>query len=115
MRTQEQERNYNLAKIIQQQLFMGGKMIVFSWGSCNYKAIKNGLQFNVNGFRLKNGIVQIILDEGKDLYIINFIKRNLIIKTITEVFFEDLTSFIDREVELTENYNKDVENAVYQF
>ena len=73
-------------------------------------AIPNGLQFSVQGFKFK-GKVRVIYNEGLDLFTVELIKRGgKTYKTFNEVYFDNLVSLIDREVEYCENYDKKVAN-----
>lgn len=83
-------------------------VIVMSWGvdMDTIKPVKGGLEFHVQGFK-HTGMVQIILDEGKDLFEIHLIpdsegER----KIIEDVYFDMLVSIIDENVEKTDDYEK---------
>ena len=87
-------------------------VIVMSWGVDIYtiKPVKGGLEFHVQGFK-HTGMVQIILDEGKDLFEIHLIpdsegER----KIIEDVYFDMLVSIIDENVEKTDYYKKNISN-----
>lgn len=103
--------NYNLemAKYIW-SILKTESMIVASWGLNpeTIKVIDHGIEFHVQGFK-HTGKVQIVLNEGKDLFEIYLIpdsgeKQ----KTTEDIFVEDLVSVIDRNVELADNYEKRV-------
>lgn len=79
-------------------------LIVFSWGFNKPIAIENGLQFSVNGF-IHKGIVQVLYNEGADLFEIKLIKNEEIIKHITCVFIDELIDTLDRNIEMVENYD----------
>lgn len=88
------------------------KMIVFSWGFHKPVALISGLQFCVNGF-IHKGIVQVIYNEGIDLFEVNTLKNGKVIKSKTGVFFDELVEIIDSMVEKNEsdeNYLKRVSN-----
>ena len=74
--------------------------------SCAVRAIEREMKFHVQGFR-HTGMVQVILDEGKDLFEIHLIpdsegER----KIIEDVYFDMLVSVIDENVEKTDDYEK---------
>ena len=96
--------NYIL-KILRSELF-----VMFSWGFSNPIALANekGLKFKVNGFKNK-GWVEVIYDEGMDLFIVNLLKRNgEIKKQVTEVYFDTLVNVIDNLVEKTDDYEQKI-------
>lgn len=75
------------------------------------KTVKGGLEFHVQGFK-HTGMVQIILDEGKDLFEIHLIpdsegER----KIIEDVYFDMLVSIIDENVEKTDDYEKRISDT----
>ena len=82
-------------------------MIVFSWGFHQPVAIENGIRFKVAGFNF-NGIVEIVYNEGRDLFDVSFIKSNKVVKSIDGVFFDMLIDTIDDFVERTPDYDKRV-------
>ncbi|PWM25715.1 MAG: hypothetical protein DBX40_04530 [Clostridiales bacterium] len=82
--------------------------IFMSWGVNpeSMKVIEGGLEFHCQGFK-HAGKVQIVLDEGKDLFEVHLISENgEKIKTIEDVFLDNLVSVIDENVEKTEDYEK---------
>ena len=88
-------------------------IIVMSWGvdMDTIKPVKGGLEFHVQGFK-HTGMVQIILDEGKDLFEIHLIpdsegER----KIIEDVYFDMLVSVIDENVEKTDDYEKRISDT----
>ena len=83
------------------------KMIVFSWGFHKAIALKNGLRFSVNGF-IHKGIVEVLYNEGEDLFEINLIKNGEIIKHIASVSIDELIETLDENIEKVENYNERV-------
>jgi len=86
-------------------------MIVWSWGFNSPIAIANGLKFKVQGFKFK-GWVEVVYEEGKDLFKVTFIERNNIVHVVEDVFFDMLVEVIDNAVEKTENYTERV-NSEY--
>ena len=88
-------------------------IIVMPWGvdMDTIKPVKGGLEFHVQGFK-HTGMVQIILDEGKDLFEIHLIpdsegER----KIIEDVYFDMLVSIIDENVEKTDDYEKRISDT----
>ena len=82
-------------------------MVMFSWGFHQPVAIENGLQFKVQGFKFR-GIVEVVYNEGRDLFDVRFIKANKVVNTIEGVFFDMLVDTIDDYVEKTSDYEKRV-------
>lgn len=75
--------------------------IFMSWGVNpeSMKVIEGGLEFHCQGFK-HTGKVQIVLDEGKDLFEVHLISENgEKIKTIEDVFLDNLVSVIDENIE----------------
>ena len=83
------------------------KWIVFSWGFNSPVAIKNGLQFYVNGF-IFNGIIQVIYNEETDLFDLKFIKRNEALIPIPNVSINELIKVLDDLIEKVDNYEEKV-------
>lgn len=90
------------------QIFKSQLMIVWSWGFNSPMAIKNGLRFKVQGFKFK-GWVEVVYNEGADLFDISYIKGNKVVEAINGVFFDMLVDVIDNYVEKTSDYEKRVE------
>ena len=88
-------------------------MVVWSWGFNKPMALKNGLRFNVQGFKFRC-VVEVIYNEGQDLFDVSFIKANKVVKSIDVVFFDMLVDVIDGYVEKTADYEKRVK-AQYSF
>ena len=65
------------------------------------------LSFKVQGFKFK-GSVEVVYNEGRDLFDLSFIKRNKVVKSIDGVFFDSLVEVIDDYVEKTTDYEKRV-------
>ena len=89
-------------------IFRTAPMTIFSWGFNTPIAIKNGLRFRVNGLRYK-GIVEIVYNQGDDLFIVRLIKNGNIIKEKEGIYVDMLIDCVDCMVEKTEEYKKDVE------
>lgn len=74
-------------------------IIVWSWGFHNPVALENGLRFRVSGFKFK-GVIEVVYDEGWDLFNVRFIKDSKVIETIEGVYFDTLVNTIDYYVEI---------------
>ena len=61
----------------------------------------------MQGFKFK-GTVEVVYNEGRDLFDLSFIKRNKVVKSIDGVFFDSLVEVIDDYVEKTTDYEKRV-------
>lgn len=84
------------------------KVYLMSWGFNSPVVVKLGLQFNVNGFKHK-GLVQVVYNEGADLFDIYLIDNENQKKEIIEgIYFDELTETIDNHVERVNNYNERV-------
>ena len=88
-------------------IFKTQLMVVYSWGFHQPMALENGIRFKVTGFKFK-GIVDVIYNEGRDLFDVSFIKRNKVVKSIDGVYFDMLVDTIDDFVEKTADYNQRV-------
>lgn len=85
--------------------------IVFSWGFHNPKAIDNGLKFRVQGF-LHTGWVEVLYNEGRDLFEVKTINNDGSIKQeVEDVYFDCLVNVIDGMIERCENYNEKVKET----
>ena len=82
-------------------------MVVWSWGFHKPMALENGLRFKVQGFKFK-GTVEVVYNEGSDLFDLSFVKRNKVVKSIDGVFFDSLVEVIDDFVEKTADYEQRV-------
>ena len=78
-------------------------MVVWSWGFHQPIALENGLRFKVTGYKFR-GVVDVVYNEGSDLFDLSFIKRNKVVKSIEGVFFDSLVEVIDDYVEKTNDY-----------
>jgi|694.fasta_scaffold03804_49 hypothetical protein len=119
-----------VAQIIQQQLYAGGRNKVWSWGANGWTHGKmpineqgfggeNFLIFKVQGFLFK-GMVRVIL-AWDDTYTVQLLKKEkgeLVVKDeITNVYCDELTDIIDRKVEHCgdeEKYKQQVNKAKYK-
>lgn len=95
-----------MAKYIM-QILRSQLMIMWSWGFNSPIAIENGLRFKVQGFKFK-GFVEVVYNEGWDLFDVSFIKAGKVVKTIEGVYIDTLVSVIDNYVEKTPDYEQRV-------
>ena len=94
--------NYILS-ILKSQIF-----VVMSWGFHNARVIENGLAFYVQGY-LHTGRVEVVYDEGWDLFTVRTIKANGSVKEHVEgIYLDGLVDCIDRLVEYCPNYKERV-------
>ena len=84
-------------------------MVVWSWGVHNPVALPNneGLRFKVQGFKFR-GIVEVVYNEGSDLFDVRFLKANKVVNTIEGVYFDMLVDTIDDYVERVPDYEQRV-------
>jgi len=88
--------------------------IVWSWGFNHPQAIENGLRFRVQGF-IHKGIVEVLYDEGYDLFRVRLLNDDGSIKQEQEgIYLDGLVDSIDRLVEKTDDYVARV-NAEYDW
>lgn len=93
------------------QILRTQTMIVFSWGLHNPIALPNGLKFKVQGY-LHKGWVEVIYNEGRDLFEVRTINRNgSVKKQVDEVYFDCLVDVIDGMVERCDNYSEKVKET----
>ena len=95
-----------MAKYIM-SIFKSQLTVVWSWGFHKPVAIKDGLQFKVQGYKFK-GVVEVAYDEGRDLFDVRFIKSNKVVNMIKGVYFDMLIDTIDDYVERTPDYEERV-------
>ena len=104
---QLEEYDLNMAKYIW-SILRPRPSITMSWGIDpeTIRPIKVGLEFHVQGF-IHTGLVRIQLNEGEDLFEVELIDDNgETTKTLKSIFFDELISTIDENVEKTEDYEK---------
>ena len=101
-----------MAKYIM-QILKTQLMVVWSWGFHNARAIDSGLRFNVQGYKFR-GVVEVVYNEGQDLFDVSFIKGGKVVKTIGGVYFDMLVDIIDYHVERTTDYEQRVKQT-YSF
>lgn len=106
--------NLELAKYIWS--ILKTQIVIFmSWGvePKSMKVIEGGLEFHCQGFK-HTGKVQIVLDEGKDLFEVHLISENgEKVKTIEDVFLDNLVSVVDENIEKTEDYGKRISETYH--
>lgn len=85
-------------------------MVIWSWGFHNPIALPNneGLRFNVQGYKFK-GVVEVVYNEGWDLFDVRFVKGGKVIDTIEEIYLDGLVQVIDDYVEKTPDNDKRVQ------
>ena len=98
-----------IMRILKSQL-----MVMWSWGFNSPIALTNGLRFKVNGFKFK-GIVEVVYNEGTDLFDISFIRRNIIIDSVDGCYIDMLVNVIDNRVEKVSNYEERVKAEYSMF
>ena len=89
------------------------KWVVLSWGFNSPVAINNGLRFSVNGF-IHKGLVEVVYNEGTDLFDLKLIRNNEPSIIITDVEVSELIEVIDTHVERVSDYEKRVKKE-YSF
>ena len=85
-------------------------MVVFSWGFHRPTALLDdgGLAFKVDGFKHR-GWVFVKYNEGKDLFDVELRDNSLnIVRSIEDVYFDQLVAVIDNAVEHAANYEEQV-------
>ena len=86
------------------QILRSELMVMFSWGFHNAFVIENGLAFFVNGY-LHQGRVEVIYDEGWDLFVVRTVNSDGSVKEQQEgVYADGLVAVIDGMVEKCPNY-----------
>ena len=93
------------------QILRTQTMIVISWGFHNPVAINNGLKFRVQGY-LHTGWVEVVYNEGRDLFSVRTINKDGSVKNeVEDVYFDCLVNVIDGMVERCENYMEKVKET----
>ena len=110
----ERDENYDLelAKYIW-SILKSNLPVLMSWEVEieTVKIIKCGIEFKVNGFK-HTGKVQIVLNEGRDLFEVYQIAENEEIKDKREdIYFDTLVSEVDDLVEKTDDYDKRISDT----
>ena len=101
-----------MAKYIM-QILKTQLMVVWSWGFHMPMAVENGLRFKVQGYKFR-GVVEVVYNEGHDLFDVSFIKANKVVATANDIFFDMLVDVIDTYVERTADYEERVKTE-YSF
>lgn len=84
-----------------------------SWGFHNPQATENGLRFQVQGF-LHTGAVEVVYDEGYDLFTVRILNGDGSIKTVQDdVYLDGLVDTIDKLVEYCPNYEERVRKTYF--
>ena len=89
-------------------IFRTNPFVVMSWGinPASIEVVDLGVKFHVQGFKHK-GFVQIVLNEGEDLFEVTLIsEEGETLNTIEHIFVDNLICIIDDAVEKTEDYEK---------
>jgi alpha-N-acetylglucosamine transferase len=108
--TNTNQEDKEMAMYIMKVLSMR-KITLMSWGFNSPKVITDGLQFEVNGFK-HSGLVNVIYQHGLDLFKICLLSKEMeLVKELTEIYFDELVSTIDKHVEMVENYEERVKLA----
>lgn len=101
------QEDYEMARYIY-KILSSKFFIMTSWGFHNPVTIKDGLQFNVNGF-IHKGVVQVEYQHGLDLFLVRLLSTtNELVKEIDRLYFDQLIEVIDENVEKVQNYNERV-------
>ena len=101
------QEDFEMAKYIL-TILLSNRMVVMSLGTHNAKTIKNGIRFQVNGFK-HVGFVEIVYNHGKDLFDVKLISlENEMVKEIPSIYFDELINTVDDAVERVDNYDQAV-------
>ena len=89
-------------------IFRTNPFVVMSWGinPASITIVEVGVKFHVQGF-IHTGFVQVVLNEGEDLFEVTLISEDgETLKTIEHIFVDNLICVIDDAVEKCENYQE---------
>ncbi len=89
-------------------IFRTNPYVVMSWGinPVSITIVDVGVKFHVQGF-IHTGYVQVVLNEGEDLFEVTLIsEEGETLKTIEHIFVDNLICVIDSAVEKCENYQE---------
>ena len=89
-------------------IFRSNPFVVMSWGinPATITIVDVGVKFHVQGF-IHTGYVQVVLNEGEDLFEVTLIsEEGETLKTIEHIFVDNLICVIDDAVEKCENYQE---------
>ena len=92
----------SIAQTIMTQIKTLDPRATWAWGAKDFVATKNGLLFKSSGMVKWKGYVHITLDEGQDLYDIEFYKMRGVKRTMARkvegIFADQLVELIDSQV-----------------
>ena len=89
-------------------IFRTNPFVVMSWGinPASITIVEVRVKFHVQGF-IHTGYVQVVLNEGEDLFEVTLISEDgETLKTIEHIFVDNLICVIDDAVEKCENYQE---------
>ena len=89
-------------------IFRTNPFVVMSWGinPASITIVDVGVRFHVQGFKHK-GLVQVVLNEGEDLFEVTLIsEEGETVNTIEHIFVDNLIPIIDDAVEKCEKYEE---------
>ena len=89
-------------------IFSTNPFVVMSWGinPASITVVEVGVRFHVQGF-IHTGYVQVVLNEGEDLFEVTLIsEEGETLKTIEHIFVDNLICVIDEAVEKCEKYQE---------
>ena len=91
-----------VAHTILDQIKMADRAAMMAWGAKELVRIENGLRFKSTGMVKWKGYVHVTLDEGQDLYDIEFYKMRGVKRTVAAkvegIFADQLVELIDSQV-----------------
>jgi hypothetical protein len=92
----------SIAHTILHQIRIFDPMALFAWGAKDFVNRGDGLQFKTSGMTKYKGHVYVKYNAGSDLYEVTFFRirkmEQVIDKTVTDVYAEDLVGVIDETV-----------------
>ena len=92
----------SIAQTILAQIKTIDPRAIWAWGAKDFVATRNGLLFKSSGMVRWKGYVHITLDEGQDLYNIEFYKmrgvKRTVAATVEGIFADQLVELIDSQV-----------------
>ena len=89
-------------------IFGSNPFVVMSWGinPASITIVDVGVKFHVQGF-IHTGYVQVVLNEGEDLFEVTLIsEEGKTLNTIEHIFVDNLICVIDDAVEKCQNYEE---------
>ena len=103
----DEEYNKEIANYIF-SIFRTNPFVVMSWGinPASITIVDVGVKFHVQGF-IHTGYVQVVLNEGEDLFEVTLIsEEGETLNKIEHIFVDNLICVIDEAVEKCENYQE---------